>query len=502
MIFTFLLVAGWFYLRNALIYNGDVFALQVMRETAGQREQVPSLATLRAEFEGFRIAYWALFGGVNILADTWIYTVLDIVSVLALIGVIAFTIYDLRFTIFKNQSKIVNRKSKIDLSVFAILLGWCLIMIAGFIVWNLTQPAGQGRLLYPAIAAISALAMLGLSWWLPNTGKTVMALTSAIGLFLFATAAPFLYITPAYAKPPILTQSNLPADLQPVNFIYDDSVRLIGYQLHTNTVRPAETLPITLYWELLQPVELDYSIFIHLLGRQRQVIGQIDSYPGGGKWPTTLLSPGDIIADSYEVTIAPEAEFDAPTRLQIAAGIYDYTEPGRPGKPTVNTGGQPVQPIIGAAKLIPWQWPQPVLVDPPINFFDKSILLGYTLNKQGSGVGDQESEAQNLTLYWQVDAPFDADYTVFIQVWDTNTNQYVTGFDSPPVLGDYPTSLWEAGETVVDTHPLDLSQLESGNYKLLVGLYNPTTGDRLPAFGPGGPLKDYAVNVGTVQVPE
>ena len=28
-------------------------------------------------------------------------------------------------------------------------------MIAGFIVWNLTQPAGQGRLLYPA-------------WWLDD----------------------------------------------------------------------------------------------------------------------------------------------------------------------------------------------------------------------------------------------------------------------------------------------------------------------------------------------
>jgi hypothetical protein len=252
-------------------------------------------------------------------------------------------------------------------------------------------------------------------------------------------------------------------------------------------------LPLTLYWELLESTPLNYSIFIHLLGRQRQVIGQLDTYPGGGAWPTTLLKPGDIIADSYEIPIKPEAEFNhAPTRLWIAAGIYDLNEPGRPGKTAVNTAGEPVEPLIASTKLVPWQWPTLPETDVPINFFDKVTLLSHQL----------APDHQTITFNWQVNQPFTTDYTVFIQVWRHDTAAYVTGFDGPPVQNDYPTSLWEPNETIVDTHSLDLSRLAPGKYDLVAGLYNPETGERLPAFGPAGPLPDYAVQVGTIQVEE
>ena len=491
LILTFTFVSGWFYLRNALLYNGDFLALQVMRDTAGQREEIPSLATIRAEFEGFRIAYWALFGGVNILADSWIYTLLDWVSLIAIIGLTGFLIFDLRFTIFSKQSKIQNLKSKIHRPTFIILLSWCLIMLAGFIAWNITQPAGQGRLFYPSISAISALGMLGLTWWLPEKGQNFVAGLCAICLFLFAAVSPFLYIAPAYAKPPLLSQTGLPADIQPVDFTYDDTIRLIGYKLHTSTVRPAESLPVTLYWQVVRPAKLDYSIFVHVLGRQRQVVGQIDTYPGGGAWPATLLSPGDILADTYDVLIAPQTEFEhAPTRLLITAGIYDYTEPGRPGKPALNAAGDKVEPIIAAAKLVPWQWPKLSAQESSINFFDKATLLGSQI------AGDQKS----ITFNWQANSTFNTDYTVFIQAWDTATNEYAAGFDGPPVQGDYPTSLWSPGEVIVDKHPLDLTLLEPGTYNLVAGLYNPITGNRLPAFNANGPLPDYAVPVGHLTI--
>jgi 4-amino-4-deoxy-L-arabinose transferase-like glycosyltransferase len=497
------LVAGWFYLRNALLYNGDFLALQVMRDTAGQRDKIPSLATLRAEFEGFRIAYWALFGGVNILAHNWIYTVLDWVSLIAIIGVLGLIVSLIGY----QRSRIKTQKSRftfyvsrhidpIAISTFILLLTWYFIMVAGFIVWNLTQPAGQGRLLYPAIAAISALGMLGLTWWLPQRGQKIVVILCGVGLFLFAMLSPWIYIVPGYAKPSLLTQADLPTDWQPVDFTYDNNMRLIGYQHRPNTVRPAEALHLTLYWEILRPMDLNYSIFIHLLGRQHQVIGQLNSYPGGGKWPTTLLSPGDILADTYEITIIPQAEFEhAPTRILIAAGIYDLNEPGRPGKPTVNANGQPIEPIIGSAKLVPWQWPATPPSDTPINFFDKATLLS-------SQITDDQ---QSVTLNWQVNQPFDTDYTVFIQAWQKFPNgkrAQVAGFDGPPVQGDYPTSLWAPGEIIVDLHPLDLSTLSPGDYDLLIGLYHPPTGERLPAFGLDGPLPDYAANIGVLQVKE
>jgi 4-amino-4-deoxy-L-arabinose transferase-like glycosyltransferase len=485
MLIVTLAVAGWFYARNAGLYDGDVLALQTMRDTAGRRDEVPTLATLRAEFEGFRIAYWALFGGVNILADAWIYTVLDWVSLIAALGVVAFLI---RLSIHAGRN--TEHTLPISIPTFILLLGWYVIMMAGFILWNLTQPAGQGRLLYPAIAAISALGMLGLTWWLPAQGQKIVAGLCTVGLFAFALLSPFLYIAPAYAKSPLLTRADLPPDLQPVNYTYDGNMRLIGYQLHPDIVRPAQAVPLTLYWELLQPVDLNYSIFVHLLGRQRQVVGQLDTYPGGGQWPTTLLKPGDIVADHYEIPVSPQAEFDhAPSRLLIAAGIYDLNEPGRPGKPATDAAGQPVEPIIASVKLVPWQWPEPPRLDPLINFFDKATLLS-------SQIADDQ---RSVTLNWQVQQPFETDYTVFIQAWRADANEYVTGFDSPPVQGDYPTSLWAPGEIIVDTHPIDPTTLPPGDYYLLAGLYDPDTDERLPAFGPDGPLPDYAVNLGKIQ---
>jgi hypothetical protein len=52
----------------------------------------------------------------------------------------------------------------------------------------------------------------------------------------------------------------------------------------------------------------------------------------------------------------------------------------------------------------------------------------------------------------------------------------------------------------VDIHPLDLSLLPPGDYYFLAGLYDPQTGERLPVFGPDGPLPDYAVNLGSIEI--
>ena len=125
----------------------------------------------------------------------------------------------------------------------------------------------------------------------------------------------------------------------------------------------------------------------------------------------------------------------------------------------------------------------------------KVRLLGYNIES-----GFHPGDGIHLTLFWQCLEEMGQDYTVFIQVWRTDTQAYVTGFDGPPVQGDYPTSLWAPGEIIVDTHPIDLSSLPPGEYYLLIGLYNPIGGDRLPAFGPDGPLPGYAVKLGTLQV--
>lgn len=119
---------------------------------------------------------------------------------------------------------------------------------------------------------------------------------------------------------------------------------------------------------------------------------------------------------------------------------------------------------------------------PPRATFGPGKEIG--LLAAGRGEPDFSLQAPALILYWQANAPLATGYTVFIHL------RAADGFvhsqaDGPPVSGHYPTTRWQAGEVIQDVHPLpaeDWSRIDH----LAIGLYNPATGRRLPAFGPDG----------------
>ncbi len=100
-------------------------------------------------------------------------------------------------------------------------------------------------------------------------------------------------------------------------------------------------------------------------------------------------------------------------------------------------------------------------------------LLGYDYQVAG--------QTLNLALYWQAREPVDKSYNVFVHVLDSQ-GELQGQRDSPPVSGDYPTSLWQPGEVVVDGHTVPLSSdALLGSYKVAVGMYDLATNERLPA---------------------
>jgi hypothetical protein len=92
-----------------------------------------------------------------------------------------------------------------------------------------------------------------------------------------------------------------------------------------------------------------------------------------------------------------------------------------------------------------------------------------------------------LTLYWQTTAPLDAEYTVFVHSLSVQ-GELIDQADGPPVANHYPTTAWRPGEIVQD------SRLVPPGDHYLIGLYDPVTGERLPAFAADGTrLPDDAV---------
>jgi hypothetical protein len=67
--------------------------------------------------------------------------------------------------------------------------------------------------------------------------------------------------------------------------------------------------------------------------------------------------------------------------------------------------------------------------------------------------------------------------------------------DAPPMNHGFPTSLWEPGDKIADTHIIPLP--EKGKMtRIVVGIYDPETGERLSATTASGmSYPDNAVSI-------
>jgi hypothetical protein len=97
-------------------------------------------------------------------------------------------------------------------------------------------------------------------------------------------------------------------------------VELVGYDLSPTEVGPGEAVQLTLVWRCLREMDDSYTVFTHLLDGGEQVRGQQDNPPVGGRYPTTLWLPGEIVVDTYAI----EVHGDTPAgRHVIEVGMYD-----------------------------------------------------------------------------------------------------------------------------------------------------------------------------------
>ncbi|MCK6624523.1 MAG: DUF4832 domain-containing protein [Anaerolineae bacterium] len=115
-------------------------------------------------------------------------------------------------------------------------------------------------------------------------------------------------------------------------------------------------------------------------------------------------------------------------------------------------------------------------------------LIGYTLQTDPpqpvtsrSTVFNLQSPISNLnlTFFWQPLHPPATDYTVFLHLRD-QTNTTLAQRDGLSLAGNYPSSRWQPGETVIDPFSLTLPpDLSPGQYTLWAGMYQLDTLERL-----------------------
>ncbi|MFN2226190.1 MAG: glycosyltransferase family 39 protein [Anaerolineae bacterium] len=106
---------------------------------------------------------------------------------------------------------------------------------------------------------------------------------------------------------------------------------------------------------------------------------------------------------------------------------------------------------------------------------DEIELVGYTLLSDGLAAGD----IAQLTLFWRSEGQLQRRYKVFVHVLDAN-NSIVGQRDAEPGGGARVTTLWPAGEMVVDHYGVPIHPATPpGSYRIEVGLYDMETGRRM-----------------------
>ncbi|MCS7287262.1 MAG: glycosyltransferase family 39 protein, partial [Anaerolineae bacterium] len=434
------IIGGWWYIRNLLIY-GDPTGLKVMFAMFPPRERPPNWQEILYNFEGVRKSYWAVFGWFNIVVHPWIYSALDWWMLIGIVGFILF----LAMVLPENGEK--------KLFLWLLTFFWALMYLLALVFWTY-KSYPQGRMLFPALAAFSAIWVSGWNSILPERwGKRVIIL-SAFALAALAIYALWGYIWPSYNSPPLLEESEVPASLHRLNWTFADSIRLIGIEIWPQTVKPGQTLNVRACWQVLKPVPRNYSVFVHVWGKGGIIPGgktltQVDTFPGLGNSPFRCIPPGKVVCDVYPLLIPQDAE--APARLTIEVGAYDFYEPGHPGLKAIDEKGNHIPlGIAGYAALVPHQWPSIPPEVTPLNyrFHDGIKLVGFSL------------KGNTLKLYWTAEKKPSRDYTVFVHLVDED-GQWVAGFDGMPVSGEFPTSCWPEGALVEDERKLSTESLTS-----------------------------------------
>jgi len=479
-----LAIGGWWYWRNWRLY-GDPLGWNIFLDILGRRHPPATLRQLWGEREGFAMSYWGLFGGVNVPMDAWVYRLLNLLAIIAALGIIIFLI-----------RKLIRDRLRPEAWIeVVILLAWPAIVFTSLIRWALQTWSSQGRLVFSAISALSILLFLGLSQFVPR--RHTKALACLIGglMFVISTIAPFRYIAPAYAKPHLLSSEEIGTIPNRLDISFGGTMKLLGYNLQPTTynLQPGDSLEVTLYWQSLADMDQDYSTFVHLLDENELIVTQRDMYPGQGLYPTSLWSTGDTIANRY-VLILPETAF-APNRARLEVGLYNFATGER--LMAYGPNGEPLgdNARFQEIEIMPRteaEVPNPV----HFNFGDKIALVGYDMDRRTASPG----ETIHLTLYWQALAEMEENYTVFTHVLGEE-NRIWAQHDNWPKDGNAPTSTWEPGQTIADEHELAIYTDTPPNvYDVEIGLYLAETGGRLRIVGQGGRLLDDRVLLSKVRV--
>jgi len=418
------LLAGWWYGRNLALY-GDPLMWREWQVLTGTGRVPPTPIDFLRDMVGFFGLFWADF---SLRVDRVLWPIFGMMVIAAIIGLVR---------------RAINRQwPALDWYGLLVAWAWLGLLIAAAVRYAFNIYDIHGRLLYPALAPIGVMWVLGLSGW--PMPKWVMRIALAIVMSI-AVLAPLAIVQPAYARPIV---SALPAEAVTTSVQFG-KVELIGYQVKNDRVKAGEPIEVVTYWRRSAAGSSAPTGVVALIAPDGQIVGRAAMSLGTDAYPAEVWQDGEIVVTRFRVP----TQTDRPTVAAVQLSVGDQA--------------------IDVGRVAVWaERPCDAYADRTAD-----VTFGGSIKLIGQRI--EEGAVPRVVLCWQLIKPTPFDYTVFVHVPDGSD---VISGDGQPVGGNYPTSVWQAGQVIEDAHPLPAGN-ELKIPRVSIGLYRLDTGERLPVDG-------------------
>jgi len=262
---------------------------------------------------------------------------------------------------------------------------------------------------------------------------------------------------------------------------FGDQVRLLGYDV--TSVPQWQRIGVRLYWTRLDGESVPEAVTLYpfWMGKDGEVIETPDQRP--------LVEPIWYPPERWrlgEVVVTEMMPWDIGPASRLGVAVLDGAGQRLPIR--LRGASEPAYAMEGATWLrlgaYQWQDGRVLAVDagvPPnqqvdAEFGNQLALVGFALSPARLRPGDD----LHLQLHWRATAAIEQEYAVFVHMLN-GAGERVAQHDGPlNYYGYLPTNLWQVGVPVLGQRTISLpADLAPGMYDLIIGWYEPNTGERL-----------------------
>jgi hypothetical protein len=241
-----------------------------------------------------------------------------------------------------------------------------------------------------------------------------------------------------------------------------DTLQLLGFDQPVAAPEVGQILPLSLYWHTpaspAQPAAAELRL-------ECADVGVVTRQPVAAPGPDWL--PGQTQRADYDLWIAPLGENGRSlptTTCALTLALNDQSI-------TLQT-----LPVTAPERVFDWP---PAAAPLGERLGDLVTLAAFALEETAVSPGQPLA----LTLYWQPEQTTPASYTAFVQLLGPD-GRPIAQEDRLPGNGRRPTTGWLPGEIIADAYTLLIpADAPPGDYRLITGLYDSRTGERLPLTG-------------------